>query len=163
MMKLLGLLALAQLLLIALLYLKLSALEEQVEVAAQSTVTAGQDARHSRQGRADAPPSGTQVIDSAELRRVVREELRAARLEWAAPARQEPDPAGQPIYDEAEMQSRQDRIRSDLEYLKRQEDVSQAEFDLLLAEISQLDPERRSEALKELNRAMNKGEIRGNL
>ena len=40
MMKLLGLLALAQLLLLALMYLKLSALEERVEVAAQGPVAA---------------------------------------------------------------------------------------------------------------------------
>jgi hypothetical protein len=163
MVKLIGLLALAQILLIALLYLKLSAIEQRIEGAAQPSVTAEPDARHSEQDNVDAPPGGSQVIDSAEIRRIVREELRAARQEWAAAAGREPDPAGQRIYDEAEMQDRQDRIRSDLDYLKAQDEVSQAELDLLLAEIARLDPERRSEMFKELNRAMNRGEIRGNL
>ena len=90
-------------------------------------------------------------------------ELRAARQEWAAAEGREPDSAGQPTYDEAEMQDRQDRILSDLDYLRGQDEVSQAELDLLMAEIARLDPERRSEMFKELNRAMNRGEIRGNL
>ena len=163
MMKLLGSLALAQLLLLALMYLKLSAVEERVEVAAQGSVAAEPEAWNSVRDNVEAPLAGAQVIDSAEIRKIVREELRAARQEWASAESREPDPAGQPIYDEAEMQDRQDRILSDLDYLKGQDEVSQAELDLLLAEIARLDPERRSEMFKELNRAMNRGEIRGNL
>ena len=163
MMKLLGLLALAQLLLLALMYLKLSALEERVEVAAQGPVAAEPADRNFVQDNAGAPLGATQAIDSAEIRRIVREELRAARQEWAAAEGREPDSAGQPTYDEAEMQDRQDRILSDLDYLRGQDEVSQAELDLLMAEIARLDPERRSEMFKELNRAMNRGEIRGNL
>jgi hypothetical protein len=126
MMKLIGLLALAQLLLIALLYLKLSAIEERAGIVAKPPVTAEADLRNSVRGRAGEPHGGMRVVDGAELRRIIREELRAARQKWAAADGPEPAPADEPIYDDLEMQSRQDRIRSDLNYLRGQDEVSPA-------------------------------------
>ena len=159
--KLLFLLVLAQTLLIALLYFKVDAVEQRV---AQSAAAAPRaiDAARRLPGSAPAPAATVRGVDTAELRRIIREELQSVSLDWAA-EQQQANAAARPVYDEVEMQRRREQVQSSLDYLKTQDEVSQAELDLLLADIARLDPERRSEAMKELNRAMNRGEIRGNL
>lgn len=157
--KLLILLLLLQTLLIALLYAKVDAIEEEVDRAAAPTAI---DTPQPLSGPAPAPPVQVSNIDKAELRNIIREELRLAPLEWAA-VQLEKDASTGPLYDEAEMEHARKNVMSSLDYLRTQDEVSQAELDLLLADIARLDPERRSEAMKELNRAMNRGEIRGNL
>ena len=51
----------------------------------------------------------------------------------------------------------------EFEYLLQQEEITGVEMEKLLGDIAQLDPERRTEMLGMLNRAMNRGEIKGNL
>lgn len=157
--KLLTLLLLLQTLLIALLYAKVDAVEEQVNQAAAPIAI---EMPQPVSDPAPAPPVQSSNIDKAELRSIIREELRHAPLEWAAVQRENEASSG-PFYDEAEMEKARNNVMRSLDYLRTQDEVSQAELDLLLADIARLDPERRSEAMKELNRAMNRGEIRGNL
>ena len=68
-----------------------------------------------------------------------------------------------PVYDETEMQYRQELVLEEMDLLKQQVDVSSGELDSLLGDIAQLDPETRSEMFKKLSQAINRGEINGHL
>lgn len=162
--RLFGLVVLAQLALIALLYLSFRSLEQKVDMALQPAgpvAAAGDPGTASGEPASSARPS--EGLDSATIRRIIREELWAARLGESIAAEPQAGAAAEPVYDEAEMQRRQERIWGDMDYLRAQDEVSTAELDLLLAEIARLDPARRTEMLGELNRAMNRGEIKGKL
>jgi hypothetical protein len=166
-MKFLGLLALLQIALISLLFLRLDSIESQVDELAAGSAPAA-DLRPLAGAGERTGGSGEQAgmrtgADHSELRRLIREELEAFRGDLAA-QQQEPaaEPPG-PIIDEAEMRYRRDLVRMELEYLKEQGDVSTGELDRLMGNIARLDPEGRTEMLGLLNQALNRGEIRGQL
>jgi hypothetical protein len=165
-MKFLGLLALLQVALISLLFLRLDSIEGQVdELAAGSAPPA--DLRPLAGAGEKPGASGGQAgmrtgADHSELRRIIREELQAFRGDLAAQQEPAAEPPG-PIVDEAEMRYRRDLVRMELEYLKEQGDVSTGELDRLMGDIARLDPEGRTEMLGLLNQALNRGEIRGQL
>jgi hypothetical protein len=100
-------------------------------------------------------------IDSLQVRQIVREELRAALDDSSRVAQDSSTEFDQPVYDNVEMQQRQEWILDQIDLLKQQDSVSSMELDRVMAAIARLDPERRTEMLRELNRAINKGEIKG--
>ena len=110
----------------------------------------------------DLPDRGQAGVGSRELRRIIREELAAGHTRTAPASAPVPVPA-QPEIDEIEMAYRRDEVADELEYLKERGDVSTMELDRLLARIARLDPQARTEMMNELNRAMNRGEIKGHL
>lgn len=160
--RLIGLVVLAQLALIALLYLSFRSLEQKVDMALQPAgPVAAVGGLEAAPGDPASPAPAAAGLDIATLRRIIREELRAARPAESIAAEPQAGAAEQPVYDDTDMQRRQERIWADMDYLRAQDEVSSAELDLLLAEIARLDPARRTEMLGELSRAMNRGEIKG--
>ena len=108
------------------------------------------------------PLAGTPGLDGQEVRRIVREELLAVRSSDSLAKNSEPVPTD-PVFDEAEMQYQRDLVTRELDFLKEQDEVTTMELDRLMGDIAQLDPQSRTEMLKMLNRAMNRGEIKGNM
>ena len=113
-------------------------------------------------------PQGNQAsvfheVNGQLLRQIIREELRASRYTGNSQAEPINPPEDKEVVDEAEMQFRRDRVVEEFEYLLQQEEITGVEMEKLLGDIAQLDPEGRTEMLGMLNRAMNRGEIKGNL
>lgn len=100
-------------------------------------------------------------LSEYQLRRIIRDEI--SRL-MPADSGAETDPvSNEPVLDPAEIQYQRNLVIQELEALKGQAEASTAELDRLLGDIARLDPQSRNELLAMLNRAMNRGEIRGNL
>lgn len=100
-------------------------------------------------------------LSEYQLRRIIRDEI--SRL-MPADSGAEIDPvSNEPVLDPAEIQYQRNLVIQELEALKGQAEASTAELDRLLGDIARLDPQSRNELLGMLNRAMNRGEIRGNL
>jgi hypothetical protein len=158
-MKILSLLAIVQITLVLLLFAKLDSLESRVNELSSPPESASENTVATAEVVEDEATSG---LDARVLRRIVREELLAARSSQEAGDRSaaENEP---PMYDEAEMQYRRELVIQEIEYLKEQVDVSTAELEQLMGNIAQLDPARRTELMGLLNQAMNRGEIRGKL
>ena len=100
-------------------------------------------------------------LSEFQLRRIVREEL--LRVMPADAVVESEKALSQPVLDPVEMQYQRKLVVQELEYLKEQDVVTTAELDKLLGDIAHLDPESRIDLLGMLNRAMNRGEIKGNL
>ena len=101
------------------------------------------------------------ATDYHELRRIVRDEIHAAQSRdttFSAPQHSE-----LPLIDETELQYRWDLAVEELEFLKGREEVTTAELNNLVGLIAQLDSKRRTELMKRLNQALNRGEIKGTL
>ena len=160
-MKLVNLLALAQIVLVLVLLMKLGSFEDRMDVLAHSV---GQ--LHENDLVAIVPMGNKPVVartgfESQQLRQIIREELRAlGNSNQVAAQQSKPDQAA-PVIDEAEMLYRRDLAEQDLEFLKEQDEISPGELDKLMGDIARLDPPARDELFKMLNQAMNRGEIKG--
>jgi hypothetical protein len=146
-----------------LLFMKIDAFEDRLDVSGKSGVQTKEGAVVTvipKQGEMVATQTG---LDSRQLRQIIREELREiARSDelQVQTSTQEPET---PVYDETEMQYRQELVLEEMDLLKQQVDVSSGELESLLGDIARLDPEARSEMLRNLNQAINRGEINGRL
>ena len=101
------------------------------------------------------------AFDYRELRQILRDEIRAAYSD--SPDDSEPEQAHISAIDETELRYRWDLAVEELEFLKGQDEVTTEELNNLVGMIARLDPERRTELMKRLNQALNRGEIQGTL
>lgn len=158
-----SLLALAQIVLVLLLLIKLDSFENRVDVLNQSV------AQMQASDRVTTVPSKSESLteraglDSQQLRQIVREELRDLRSNKEMAAQNSTPQPKEQIVDEAEMLYQRDLVVQELEFLIEQDKVSVMEMDKLMGNIARLNPQARNEVLKMLNRAMNRGEIKGML
>ena len=164
--KFMGLLLLVQLVLVLLLLVRLESQGERIDELARSAAQVEQGEPVSTAGPQSSPVnsiSGQTGPDSQQLRLMIREEL-AAALSHSELAVQNTRPEKEPVvYDEAEMQYRRELVLEELEMLKGQVEVSSGELERLMDDIAKLNPEARTELMKILNQAMNRGEIKGHL
>ena len=160
--KILSVLGVAQIALVLLLFMKLDSFEGRMDMLTNSVGQVQGAALEVAPTSQNQPLAGTPGLDGQEVRRIVREELLAVRGTDSPAQNSEPVPAA-PVFDEAEMQYQRDRVTRELDFLKEQDEVTTMELDRLMGDIAQLDPQSRTEMLKMLNRAMNRGEIKGNM
>ena len=100
-------------------------------------------------------------LDETQLRRIVREELKAYSSALSVLPTRVPSETSPDAVDEAANQYQMDFVAQKVEYFKSVGDVSDAEMQDLLTEIAKLDKAGRNEMLGRVIRAMNAGEIRG--
>jgi len=147
----------------AMLFLKLDAFEARMEalgIPSEHTNDSAPIATF-RLPKQQAPESVP--FDATQLRRIVREELQAAGINGNGSDYGSDVESQSPVYDATEMALQRELVMQEMDMLKVQDLVTTAELDRLMGEIARLNPEARSEMLGELNRAMNRGEIKGNL
>ncbi len=104
------------------------------------------------------PPASVMVTaacDEACVRRVLREEL-AQRSVPLQPAPAQVAPAR----DEAKDRARRDEVAQQVQNYKSTGAITQQQMFLLQAEIAQLDPASREQAMRSLSRAVNRDEIK---
>ena len=111
----------------------------------------------------DSSMAGQTGLDNQQLRMIVREELAAALSHYELAAQNTTPAQETPVYDEVEMQYRRQLVLEELEALKSQAEVSSGELERLMGDIARLNPEARTELIKILNQALNRGEIKGHL
>ena len=157
---------LVQVVLVVLLWMKLESYEARVDELAQSAV---QTINHEPVSTADPQSSqntsmaGQPGFDNQQLRLIVREEL-AAILSYRDLAADNASPAkAPPVYDELEMQYQRQLVQEELEALKGQAEVASSDIEKLMIDLARLNPESRTEFIKKLNQALNRGEIKGSL
>lgn len=160
--KILSFLGVVHIALVLLLFTKLDSFEGRMDMLTNSVGQVQGAALEVAPTSQNQPLAGTSGLDGQEVRRIVREELLAVRGTDSPAQNSEPVPAD-PVFDEAEMQYQRDRVTRELDFLKEQDEVTTMELDRLMGDIAQLDPQSRTEMLKMLNRAMNRGEIKGNM
>lgn len=161
-MKILTAVAIAQLFLLAFGLVKFNAFEQSLAQLEQRP-PANNEVMNVP-ASSDQLSQGTQTfeLDTELVRTIIREELQHALLaiESATTVTQE---VSEPGLDPVEMAYRAERVLLQLDQLKASTEVSSAELDDLIAEMATLDPASRTELLKDLNRALNSGEIKGRL
>ena len=152
--------------LVVVLLMRLESYGDRIDELAQSTAQINNSEPVSTADTQPSPDSsmdGQTGPDNQQLRLIIREELAAAlgHIELAAQnATPDQEP---PVYDEVEMQYRRELVLEELEALKGQAEVTSFEMERLMGDIARLNPEARTELTKMLNRALNRGEIKGNL
>ena len=157
--KSLYLLVVIQTILVVVLYIKVDGFESGLETT-PAALPAQPEAVEEIVG--DSTVAATS-LDAGVVRRIVREELRNAGVFAAAEPELPEESFEMQVYDQVDLEYRRGLIIDEMELMKQEEEVSTADLNRLLSEISSLDPERRSELLAMLNAAMNRGEIRGRL
>ena len=158
-----GLLIVMQTVLLVAWFLRLDAFDERLDQITRilNRLPAGGPALV---GAADVSKSGPAPgVDGRQLRQIIREELQAALAGGDLSVPDEAAESEAPVYDDVEMALRKEWIQEELEQLKRKDAVSSMELNQLISAIARLDPERRSEMMREVNRAINQGEINGHL
>ena len=161
-MKILSSLVIIQTALVLLLFVKLGAIEDRLDVRSDHDEPTTLNESAVTSDPLNPPPTAQEKLDGKQLRRIVREELLAVLSHELASKIQAGDEEI-PAYDRAEMQYQRELVIQELEYLKQQQNVTSVELDKLMGDIAQLDPESRTELLRMLNQAMNRGEIKGKL
>lgn len=105
------------------------------------------------------PPASVTVVapcDEACVRRILREEL-APHMARLQPAASMPSA---PARDEAKDRARRAAVAQQFENYKSAGAITQQQMFLLQAEIAQLDPASRDQAMRSLARAINRDEIK---
>lgn len=163
-MKFISVLILVQIVLVVLLFLKLESHENRIDKVLRSSAqinnnkpTAEPDSLRSGDNSIEGQPSP----DSQQMRQIIREELAAAFGDSGIMARNTTPTQESPLYDEVEMQYQKELVLQEMEALTGQIEVSSGDLDRLMGDIAKLNPENRTELLKMLNRALNRGEIKG--
>ena len=100
-------------------------------------------------------------LTANQVRRIVREELRAQLSAISAPTNTR-DPVVNRI-DEIDDQNQLDSVDQELEFYISQGTISEVEMATLQQEIAKLGPEGRREMLRRLIQALNSGELDGRL
>ncbi len=127
-------------------------IESPVTVAPSSTLTDLREARKNTGG-----------FDENQLRRIVREELRAQLDQFALKdVHSSGGEQASDIISEAEYQYRLDASLQNLEYYIQQGAISDAEMAELQAGIATLDQEGRRQMLSLISKALSSGELKGN-
>ena len=152
-----------QIALVLLLLIKLNTFEDRMDMFTESAEQTSDSEPVVSQPPQSEPVVEQTGLDSQQLRRIVREELRASRYTSVLAPKNSTIGTNEPLVDEAEMQYQRDLVVEELEFLKEQDEVSTAEMERLMGDIAQLAPEARSELLKMFNQAINRGEIKGHL
>ena len=143
--------------------MKLDSLEVQVVALADSAAQVLEVDTPAVLPASENPAATHSRTDAEELRRIVREELWAARSKRDLLAQITAAETPAPVVDEAEMQYRREIALEELDYLRTQEEFTTGDMNHLMGAIARLDPERRRELFGLLNQAINRGEIKGNL
>ncbi len=161
--KLLVLLALLQVALVLLLFMKLNSFEQRVDLLAATTQQKPHNGSIALSAAENGPASVQTGVNSQQLRKIVREELHAALADNNSAGQNPATNSQNPVFDEAEMQYQRDMLVQELEFFKTQDEVSHADLNRFMGDIAKLNPQARTELLNMLNRAMNRGKIKGNL
>lgn len=146
-----------------LLFMKIDAFEDRLDVSGRSGIHAQESELVTvipKQGEMVVTQTG---LDSRQLRQILREELRGIARSDELQVQTFTQESETHVYDETEMQYRQELVLEELDLLKQQAEVSSGELDSLLGDIARLDPETRSEMLSKVSQAINRGEIKANL
>ena len=154
-MKLLTVLSIAQIVAIVLLYGKFSALEQRLDRPAAEVPV-----RDSAPGVATPqtyqPSTNAYAgVDYDVLRQIIREEL-AVQSDTGAVQAATPDGA-----DWAELEERREQVAQQINYYRSVGSISDVDMQKLQLDIARLDPSSRSQMLRELNRALNSGQLEG--
>lgn len=165
-MKILTALSALQIVAIAFLLFKVVSIDESI-----GSIATGNEAQPVEDSNVTTP-TGRSVVESSqpdgaltsgEVRRIVREELRAqigalASSATGADSTTAPDP-----YDEIEYQQRYELVDQELEFFIDQGTISDSEMAALQMEIAKLDAQGRKQMLRRLTQALNSGELDGRL
>lgn len=165
-MKLISLLVLVQLVLVLVLLMRLESYGDRIDALVQFAVQINDSdpvSSADTQPSQDSPMAGQTGPDNQQLRRIIREELAVALSHYELAAQNTTPDQEPPVYDEVEMQYRRQLALEELEALKGQVEVSSGELERLMGDIARLNPEARTELIKILNQALNRGEIKGHL
>ena len=146
-----------------LLFMKVDAFEDRADASGNSEVLL-----HKGVALVENPSPGEKLVtqtglDSRQLRQILREELREIARSDELRVQTSTLKPEIPVYDETEMQYRQELVLEEMDLMKQQTEVSSGDLDNLLGEIAKLDPETRTRMLQEVNQAINRGEINGRL
>jgi len=160
-------LLLVQIVAIGFLFVRVVSIGESINsMATADTRATGEDVSAPQPGPGDADSNQTTDVLSAEqVRRIVREELRAQIGVLASSAgTTDPDLTMAPDpYDEIDYQQQYELVDQELEFFINQGTISGAEMAALQQEIAKLDAEGRTEMLRRLVQALNSGELDGRL
>ena len=152
-----------QTVLLALLFLRLIAFEARMDLFTESTQKVSSTEQVATPSAQSKPVTGQAGLDGHQLRQLIREELQAVRDINASQYNDSASETKDPIVDRAEMQYQRDLVAEELENLKGKDEVTSGELEMLMGDIARLDPDARTELLKMLNQAINRGEIKGHL
>lgn len=146
------------------LYLKLDAVDQRtraVEVTPEPVITSNLSSDFRLEASTAASmPNG---LNESQLRWIIREELAAQLGDFqSGGTRSEPDIVLSPR-EIAEYERRRDDVAERINYFSSIGNISDMEMQQLQSEIARLDNAGRKEMLGRLIRAMNAGEIKGNL
>ena len=152
-----------QLVVIALIYVKLDAVERDV-AAVKAAQHESVDPVVALAPALQAPArSAEDPQDEERLRRIIRQEL-SAQLQTQQQPGELPDPSiARAPADQADYEYQRDQVVRQIDYYRSIGSISQAQMQSLQSDIAYLDPQDRQRMLNRLVQAMNSGEIDGNL
>lgn len=150
-----------QTLLVVVLLVKVNAFEARLDETVQPAKPVQADAITISQTASPELAATPSSLGGRQVRRIIREELRGLARSNALSVQTSESVSQSPVYDETEMQYQQQLVIEEMDLLKQQETVSGMELESLMADIAKLDPETRTEMMKELTQSMNRGEING--
>jgi hypothetical protein len=164
-MKFLTGLAIAQFVLIGLLFARVVAIESTLEAAPQSTPGASTSTRTATTTRIRPRDEGQALtltsLDEAQMRAIIREELAAARLSVAA----ETQGVAAPLdpQQEIEFDYRLEEVTRNIDFYAQTGQINRQEMERLQAQIARLRPADREAMFNRLVRELNSGAIDGRL
>lgn len=152
---LLAIIAFAQLIAILLMYTKIGVVEADL-----AAVISTQETEEYRNSPANPPDDH---LTEDRMRQIMREELAARFTHQTGPAEPgDPVSAAGPR-DPMEVERQREQVFQQLEYFKSIGHISDIEMQRLQTDIAKLDSVGRSEALRELSRAINSGGLEARL
>ena len=166
-MKILTALSALQILAIAFLLVRVMSMDESIRSmagAGQVQPAERETAAVSIESRVADSNEAADLLTAEQVRKIVREELRAeiGALVTNGATGVDPAPAPDP-YDEVEYQQQYELVDQELEFFISQGTISDTDMATLQQEIAKLDPEGREEMLRRIVRALNSGELDGRL
>ena len=169
-MKILTVLSLLQIAVIALLTVRIVAVERGMNsmALAQTSPLTNERAADTSVRVAKVTRQPPAYVDEEQLRHIVREELNAALESFSAeqssrkPVIASPEPKNT-AGDETAHQYRRESVQNEIDYYVSRGTISETEMAGLQMEIARLDASGRSEMLRELVRVLNSGDLKGRL
>jgi hypothetical protein len=165
-MKVLVVLCIAQLILIALLFLRVLGVESALNASRPMATSASPVTSTATAATRPGTTSVALVADEQRLREIIREELAAQARNPGGPATAASIPEGavpaDPVMDR-DYDYRLDSVQQSLDFYAQVGEISQAEMLQLQTEIAKLRPEDRTAMFSRLVRELNNGAIDGRL
>ncbi len=160
----LAIIALAQLVALFLVYVKIVAVERDLAAATSGPRVESYPYRPAQAAGAPAQPNRALPFPAEDrIREIIRDELRAELRHASRAGQQAGSAAVENPVDTAEMASRRELVSEQINYFTSVGRISDAEMQKLQLDIAKLDAAGRAEALAELSRALNSGRLEGRL